>query len=455
MDVSVTAENMLSQDEVQVIVSLERAGASLSLVGVTLIFLTFAIYKKLRTVPNTFILFASIANVGASVASLIGYAGIAAGVDSNLCKAQAFLLEIYYIPIWMCIVLSAVIYMAVGYHVFHQRNQLRNLTLSNQGKSISTSDVRDSAEKNLTASPSAYPTVTHDIEISTEVYDTFATPPPTPSPSTTAQCPWAASGPQDDDSIVSSTSPRGYPAGATTTPHHHHHHASHHHHPGFSHVTSKIVSSSSASASPHAKDHQAQSRRGSGGGTTSATASWRRRLAARLRHMDPVKLAYLRTSFVFAVSVLVTWTPSSINRVYNLVYPDRVSYGLNLASAVVLPLQGVWNAVIYFTTSWRTVREEGARTWEGRRRARWWPSALLRSSGSRGARAARGSGGGGLILPHIRSGGGGACGMGMGGRGGGHVVLDSAELEMSPRAIKAPPPVGTLRVQKGCELDSL
>lgn len=47
----------------------------------------------------------------------------------------------------MCIVLSAVIYMAVGYHVFHQRNQLRNLTLSNQGKSISTSDVRDSAEK--------------------------------------------------------------------------------------------------------------------------------------------------------------------------------------------------------------------------------------------------------------------------------------------------------------------
>lgn len=310
--------------------------------------------------------------------------------------------------------------------------------------------------QNLTASPSAYPTVTHDIEISTEVYDTFATPPPTPSPSTTAQCPWAASGPQDDDSIASSTCPRGYPAGATTTPHHHHHHASHHHHPGFSHVTSKIVSSSSASASPHAKDHQAQSRRGSGGGTTSATASWRRRLAARLRHMDPVKLAYLRTSFVFAVSVLVTWTPSSINRVYNLVYPDRVSYGLNLASAVVLPLQGVWNAVIYFTTSWRTVREEGARTWEGRRRARWWPSALLRSSGSRGARAARGSGGGGgLILPNIRSGGGGACGMGMGGRGGGHVVLDSAELEMSPRVIKAPPPVGTLRVQKGCELDSL
>jgi len=40
----------------------------------------------------------------------------------------------YYVPIWTCIVLSAVIYIAVGYHVFRQRNQLRNLTLSNQVK---------------------------------------------------------------------------------------------------------------------------------------------------------------------------------------------------------------------------------------------------------------------------------------------------------------------------------
>lgn len=89
-----------------------------------------------------------------------------------------------------------------------------------------------------------------------------------------------------------------------------------------------------------------------------------RRFGAKLKHMDPVKLAYLRTSFVFAISVLVTWTPSSINRVYTLIYPDRASYGLNIAAAVVLPLQGVWNAVIYFTTSWTIFREEmeGTRT---------------------------------------------------------------------------------------------
>lgn len=86
----------------------------------------------------------------------------------------------------------------------------------------------------------------------------------------------------------------------------------------------------------------------------------------RLGRMDPVKLAYLRTSFVFAISVFVTWTPSSINRVHDVLRGAEVgghsrsppSFGLNLASAVVLPLQGVWNAVIFFSTSSIALREE-------------------------------------------------------------------------------------------------
>jgi hypothetical protein len=77
----------------QALQTVERVGASLSLVGVCLIFISFAAFKRLRTVPNTFILFASIANVGASVACLIGYDGLNAGNDSALCQVQAFLLE--------------------------------------------------------------------------------------------------------------------------------------------------------------------------------------------------------------------------------------------------------------------------------------------------------------------------------------------------------------------------
>jgi len=91
-----------------------------------------------------------------------------------------------------------------------------------------------------------------------------------------------------------------------------------------------------------------------------------RKFKRKLNNLDPVKLAYLRTSFIFAISILITWTPSSINRVHSVLYPKRMSYGLNMASAVVLPLQGVWNAVIYISTSWATFKEE----WEDIR-ARW------------------------------------------------------------------------------------
>jgi hypothetical protein len=78
----------------------------------------------------------------------------------------------------------------------------------------------------------------------------------------------------------------------------------------------------------------------------------------KLRQFDPVKMAYLRTSFIFGLAVLITWIPSSANRLYSLTHHDRISFPLSVASGCVLPLQGVWNAVIYFTTSWKTFNEE-------------------------------------------------------------------------------------------------
>jgi hypothetical protein len=67
--------------------------------------------------------------------------------------------------------------------------------------------------------------------------------------------------------------------------------------------------------------------------------------------MDKVKWAYTKVALLFAVSILITWVPASVNRVYGLRYPKNPSYVLNIGSALVLPLQGFWNTVIYFTTS--------------------------------------------------------------------------------------------------------
>jgi hypothetical protein len=71
---------------------------------------------------------------------------------------------------------------------------------------------------------------------------------------------------------------------------------------------------------------------------------------------DPVKRAYLRTSFLFGLSVLVTWIPSSMNRIHGWLSGSS-PFQYHVATASVLPLQGLWNAIIFFVTSWRILRE--------------------------------------------------------------------------------------------------
>ncbi|KAL1871936.1 hypothetical protein Daus18300_004572 [Diaporthe australafricana] len=529
---------MLDEEQIDTLNAVERMGATLSLFGIILIFITFALFRRLRTIPNTFIFFASVANIGACVACLIAYDGIRAmnrDRQSALCQAQGFLFEwfmqsdpwwsfamainvymvffmsfnpttfrqylwlycvicfglpaipsfvflflreerglvygdaalwcwissdwnalriySYYLPIWVCTVLSAVIYFAVGYHVFHQRNQLRNLSLSNQAKDVEMDvEVTCDSSDNLTshAGPGFYGTVTTEVQVTSatiptsqnpaftslfldplvttqdncakrEPVDTvhlrvdtslghehprLATPAPNApggfSPIQTHNYPWS----REPSSVSATTgdvlSPSvtlvnsndsgtfGFPKASARGQGHNFENISF----NGTQFTSTISAGStskddydrdpsptralpplSANVSPCSGAMRRQPGRPAAANKTrrrrlnvfQRTARGARRFGAKLRNMDPVKLAYLRTSFVFAISVLVTWTPSSINRVYTLVYPDQASYGLNIAAAVVLPLQGVWNAVIYFTTSWKIFREEMEATRAGLR----------------------------------------------------------------------------------------
>ncbi|KAJ2990125.1 hypothetical protein NUW58_g3110 [Xylaria curta] len=387
---------------IEVVVLFERLGAALSLVGVLLIFVAYALFKRLRTVPNTFILFASGANLGASIACLIGYSGVLAGSTSNLCQAQAFLFELfmqsdpwwsfamavnvymvfffsanpnnflrywycyfivcfgipfipalwlllvrdttgkgvygdatiwcwidrdwsdlriytYYLPIWVCIFLSSFIYIAVGYYVFKQRNQLRNLSLSNNAHT--PPENRDSGEKDLFSNAAVMGTINREVlqvtTINTES-ERIARPLSGSTPLN-----WLK-GPVEEQSSFDRRPGVSSPAPIATT------------------ITS-------ITAEPQAKAK---------GRFLQRTQESFNRWCSKFSHMDPVKLAYLRTSFVFAVSVLITWTPSSINRVHDMVRPNEFNFPLNLASAIVLPLQGLWNAVIFFSTSWRALRRE-------------------------------------------------------------------------------------------------
>lgn len=69
------------------------------------------------------------------------------------------------------------------------------------------------------------------------------------------------------------------------------------------------------------------------------------------KHANKSTIKYCKCAVLFFIALLVTWVPSTINRIYTLFYPDRIVFGLQFAAALVLPLQGFWNAVIYVATS--------------------------------------------------------------------------------------------------------
>ncbi|KAK5997943.1 Cyclic AMP receptor-like A-like protein [Cladobotryum mycophilum] len=61
---------------------------------------------------------------------------------------------------------------------------------------------------------------------------------------------------------------------------------------------------------------------------------------------------YTKCAILFFTAMLITWIPSSANRVYSLVHNKTTSIPLEFMSVLVLPLQGFWNALIYVVISW-------------------------------------------------------------------------------------------------------
>lgn len=63
---------------------------------------------------------------------------------------------------------------------------------------------------------------------------------------------------------------------------------------------------------------------------------------------------YARVAILIFVVAIIVWVPSSVNRLYTFVHPPK--FGLNVAAAAVLPLQGFFNCVIYCFTSRQQLR---------------------------------------------------------------------------------------------------
>ena len=68
--------------------------------------------------------------------------------------------------------------------------------------------------------------------------------------------------------------------------------------------------------------------------------------------MNTAAWSYTKCAILFFTAMLITWIPSSANRLYSVINGGTALVGLEYASAFVLPLQGLWNCVIYIVTSW-------------------------------------------------------------------------------------------------------
>lgn len=66
--------------------------------------------------------------------------------------------------------------------------------------------------------------------------------------------------------------------------------------------------------------------------------------------------SYTKCALLFFTAMLVTWIPSSANRLYSIAQNGEIDLPLGFMSSFVLPLQGFWNAIIYMVTSWKACK---------------------------------------------------------------------------------------------------
>ncbi|KAL4915598.1 Nnf1-domain-containing protein [Aspergillus aurantiobrunneus] len=83
----------LSAGQLFAISATERTCSTISLIATSIIIVSFLSLRSFRKPINRLVFYASFGNIMANVATLISQSGIGAGTDSNLCQIQAFLIQ--------------------------------------------------------------------------------------------------------------------------------------------------------------------------------------------------------------------------------------------------------------------------------------------------------------------------------------------------------------------------
>ncbi|KAK0509878.1 hypothetical protein JMJ35_007272 [Cladonia borealis] len=381
----------LTHNQLSSLETTERIASCFSLVGTIFIFITFVSSPNFRRPINRLVFYASWGNTLCNVATLMSESPIRLGQHSHLCQFQGFLIQMFvpadalwnlamainvyltlfkkynahalkaqewkyfllcygctfliafalifvdnpsrgkaygsavlwcwisddwdflrlalcYGPAWICILIALSIYTMAGRFIFRKRHDLRAFNIPVE-------------ELPLSYPPTAFdpPPAPTSIKVTRE----FASLPSENVPGGLEPDTYLAPTGNNKDGrgvngngrfseLSTSSTSKSYSVAVTTES------PSFSSRPGLPH----IKSSSSSTGGPGGRHHNRQPNRAA---------------------MEANRAAYSYTfiASLFFVSLLVTWVPSSINRVYSLIHPEAVSEEYAYAAGVVLSLMGM------------------------------------------------------------------------------------------------------------------
>ncbi|KAI9707382.1 MAG: hypothetical protein M1836_000343 [Candelina mexicana] len=392
-----------TQEQIKGIIVTERTVSALSIIGASFIIITFLTSSAFQKPINRLVFFASWGNIMCNIGTMMSRSGIDAGVRSPLCQIQGLIIQwflpadslftlamacnvyltffrkytashlralewkyivacygiplipafvyefidtkargkvygsatlwcwisvqwdflrvaVFYGPVWIVIGITLAIYLRTGYEIFSKKRQLQSFDRS---KSVST------VENPFVS------TVTTDIRITTAMVDPMRN---------SSQTSLNFAG--DEPSTIQSA--QGYEPYSVTIES-----------CGPPPPRSLLFGPKSPILGPPATPAQSEKRNSTATGYSHGGVGRTNPTIAA----NKAAWGYTQCAFLFFIALVVTWVPSSINRVYSLAHPDRSNVVLNYMSATVLPLQGFWNAIIYIATSrqacsayWQTLR---------------------------------------------------------------------------------------------------
>ncbi|KAK0735950.1 hypothetical protein B0T21DRAFT_383653 [Apiosordaria backusii] len=249
---------------------------------------------------------------------------------------EVYRIALFYGPVWLSIIITMFIYVRAGREIYQKRRKMLNFSSTGTGTAVGNEPFSPVANEFSTA----FNFKTTEVVQTTEI---IQPPAPIAAAHTRPKPAGAPAGAQVKDPNVSysvniSADPTANARVSLDDD-------------DLEAAESPTTSTSVTSSTQKPKHARVMS---SGFHSTQISTGRSPNLHARRRNMETnnATWSYAKCSILFFSALLITWVPSSGNRVYSMVNRGEVSKPLFFASAFVLPLQGFWNAIIYMVTSW-------------------------------------------------------------------------------------------------------